>query len=261
MSKLSAFHNEEAGVSLYQVNCIPFMEEIARKHTKVDFLSFLKQIPGYEYQKIYYQGNLVARCFKKHQFYIFLKEHDIDWEKIISKKLLPDNALLGIIRETLFIIGVKYQQGEVSVDEKLQTCDFNRKQYLKLVASLPLKVEYVYVLIDWFNNPKYKDVLDYIHSVNCHYKFKEPLLQFRRLDVYLYRLWVGFFLPAKAELFSEFVNFGGDSLLEEDGVGFVDEQVGAHFYKSPLFFYGKPGVNAGADFSVPRFFEDGFGGF
>ena len=32
MSKLSASHNEEAGVSLYHVDCVPFMKEIARKH-------------------------------------------------------------------------------------------------------------------------------------------------------------------------------------------------------------------------------------
>ncbi len=28
MSELSAFHNEESGVSLYHVDCVPFMEEI-----------------------------------------------------------------------------------------------------------------------------------------------------------------------------------------------------------------------------------------
>ena len=44
--------------------------------------------------------------------------------------------LLVIVRETLFIIEVKYQQVEGSVDEKLQTCDFKRKQYLKLVVGL-----------------------------------------------------------------------------------------------------------------------------
>ncbi len=27
--------------------------------------------------------------------------------------------------------------------------------------------------IDWFKDPSYKDVLDYINSVNCHYKFNE----------------------------------------------------------------------------------------
>lgn len=42
-----------------------------------------------------------------------------------------------------------------SVDEKLQTCDFKRKQYLKMVHSLGLKVEYVYVLNDWFKNTKF----------------------------------------------------------------------------------------------------------
>lgn len=66
---------------------------------------------------------------------------------------------------------MKYQQGHGSVDEKLQTCDFKKKQYLKLVQPLGIKVEYVYLLNDWFENPSYKDVLDYIRSVDCHYTF------------------------------------------------------------------------------------------
>jgi hypothetical protein len=148
---------------------------------KVDFLDLLKGIHGYTVQKsikragldVYFDGKLVARTFKKHDFYRFLEENNIDWKNTISKKLLPDDALLVIIRETLFIIEVKYQQVAGSVDEKLQTCDFKRKQYLKLVQSLGLKVEYVYVLSNWFKKPEYKDVLDYINSVNCHYKFNE----------------------------------------------------------------------------------------
>lgn len=148
---------------------------------KVDFQELIKSIPGYELNIIphkvglglYFESQLVARCFRKYDFYRFLEEEGINWERLISKKLLPDDALLVIVRETLFIIEVKYQQVGGSVDEKLQTCDFKRKQYLKLVASLGIKVEYVYVLSDWFNKPAYKDVLDYIHSVNCHYKFNE----------------------------------------------------------------------------------------
>jgi len=161
---------------------------------KVDFLDLLKGIPGYSVKKssvkagsdVYFDQKLVARCFKKYDFYKFLEENDIDWTLIISKRLLPDDALLVIIRETLFIIEVKYQQVAGSVDEKLQTCDFKRKQYLKLVQSLELKVEYVYVLSDWFKKPEYKDVLDYINSVNCHYKFNELPLA-----------WLG--LPTKAK--------------------------------------------------------------
>jgi len=69
---------------------------------------------------------------KKYDFYRFLEESKIDWRKLLSKKFLPDDAMLVIIRETLFIIDVKYQQVAGSVDEKLQTCDFKRKQYLWL---------------------------------------------------------------------------------------------------------------------------------
>ncbi len=146
---------------------------------EVDFQNLLAAKPGYEVKPIpgkagkgvYFKGELVARCFRKHDFYNYLEEEDVDWEPKISKQLLPDDALLVIVRETLFIIEVKYQQVAGSVDEKLQTCDFKRKQYQKLVAGLGLRVEYVYVLNDWFRQPCYKDVLDYIHSVNCQYKF------------------------------------------------------------------------------------------
>jgi len=148
---------------------------------KVDFQELLGRISGYQVKKlsdkagmgVYFEGKLVARCFRKHDFYQFLTESKVGWRSLISKKLLPDDALLVIVRETLFIIEVKYQQVGGSVDEKLQTCDFKRKQYLKLVNSLGLKVEYVYVLCDWFKKPEYKDVLEYIHSVNCHYRFNE----------------------------------------------------------------------------------------
>lgn len=152
---------------------------------QVDLLTHLQHIPGYSIREapkkaghfVFYRESLVARCFKKHAFYKFLKEEGVDWKKYITKKLLPDDALLVIVRETLFIIEVKFQQGEGSVDEKLQTCDFKRKQYLKLVTPLQLRVEYVYVLAAWFRADKYKDALAYIQSVNCNYYFDTPPLR------------------------------------------------------------------------------------
>ena len=151
---------------------------------EVDFQDLLAAINGYEVKPIigkagkgvFFKGELIARCFRKHDFYQFLEEYKVNWKNILSKRLLPDDALLIIVRETLFIIEVKYQKVAGSVDEKLQTCDFKRKQYQKLVMSIDLKVEYVYVLNDWFKKPEYKDVLEYINSMNCHYKFnKLPL--------------------------------------------------------------------------------------
>jgi len=147
---------------------------------KVDFLTLIQDVPGYTVRPshiagtdILFDDKIVATCLKKHEFYRFLENKSVNWKTLISKKLLPDDAILVILRETLFIIEVKYQEVQGSVDEKLQTCDFKRKQYVKLVSPLNLKVEYVYVLNDWFKKPGYKDVLDYIHSVNCHYKFNE----------------------------------------------------------------------------------------
>ena len=158
---------------------------------EVDFQALIKAIPGYEVKGlsgkagmgVFFEGDLVARCFRKYDFYRFLSESGVVWKNLITKKLLPDDALLVIIRETLFIIEVKYQQVGGSVDEKLQTCDFKRKQYLKLVSPLNLKVEYVYVLNGWFKKPEYKDVLDYIHSVNCHYRFNELPLTWLGLPI------------------------------------------------------------------------------
>lgn len=152
-----------------------------RFEEKVDFLTLIQGINGYEVKEtkiqdiydIFYKKEKepVAKSMKKHGFYRYLESQSIDWKDRISARLLPDDALLVIVRETLFIIEVKYQQVEGSVDEKLQTCDFKKKQYQKLLKPLGLKVEYVYVLNDFFKKKKYKDVLNYIESVNCHYMF------------------------------------------------------------------------------------------
>lgn len=146
---------------------------------KTDILTYIrKNISGYSVRpalighEILFNEKVVAHSYKKHDFYAYLKSNGVDWTKVISKQLLPDDAIFVIKENTLFIIEVKHQEVNGSVDEKLQTCDFKRKQYLKLLAPLNIDVEYLYVLDSWFRNPKYKDVLDYIHSVGCHYYFE-----------------------------------------------------------------------------------------
>ena len=146
---------------------------------KVDFQDLLSAKAGYKIRpsankagkEVLFEDKIVARCFRKHDLYRFLDEKGVDWKSRISKKLLPDDALLVINSQKLFIIEVKYQQVEGSVDEKLQTCDFKRKQYVNLVTGCDMQIEYVYVLNDWFQDPSYRDVLAYIESVGCHYRF------------------------------------------------------------------------------------------
>ena len=146
---------------------------------KVDILSLLKTKKGYEVKKniVYYKGEEVAKSFKKRALYRFLEAEGVDYTKILSKRLEPDEALYVIINNTLFVIEMKFQKVGGSVDEKLQTCDFKRKHYAKLLAPLNIEVEYIYILSDWFRKPQYKDVCDYIISVGCQYYFEYLPLQ------------------------------------------------------------------------------------
>lgn len=146
---------------------------------EADILTLLRSTKNYtvENDLIYYEGKEVAKSMKKNALYVYLASKGVDYKKIISKKLLPDEAIYVIINNTLFVIEVKFQQVAGSVDEKLQTCDFKRKQYAKLMAPLNIEVEYIYILSDWFRAEAYKDVLDYIISVGCQYYFKYLPLQ------------------------------------------------------------------------------------
>ena len=139
-----------------------------------DILSLLRKAKGYSVKGnvIYYKNMEVARSYRKHGLYKYLSSHGVKYRKHISKRLLPDEALYVIVRNTLYIIEMKFQKVVGSVDEKLQTCDFKKKQYKKLMSQLNIEVEYIYILDDWFKKPEYKDTLDYIISVGCQYYFK-----------------------------------------------------------------------------------------
>lgn len=146
---------------------------------KVDLGVFLNNQQGYKVDgfRVFYNNELVAKIFKKHALYRFLKSEGVDWKKHLSQKLLPDNCIYVIINNTVFIIEVKHQQTTGSVDEKLQTCDFKKKQYIKLFSELNYKVEFMYILDNWFRQDRYKDVRDYIISVGCHYYYNYIPLQ------------------------------------------------------------------------------------
>jgi len=153
---------------------------------RTDFASVISKLPGYtvEGDAILFNGKEVARLFKKNKLYAnLLKPMGVNYDGILSKKLLPDDAVLVLINKTLYIVEVKFQTVSGSVDEKLQTCDFKLKQYKKLIEPMGLKVKYVYILNSWFQKKEYKDVLGYIKSVGCDYFFDELPLDFLGLPV------------------------------------------------------------------------------
>ncbi len=140
---------------------------------QTDLSTFLNSQKNYHVKGgiVYFKNREVARVFKKYKLYKFLEEYDIDWRNILSKKLLPDDSIYVIVSNTIYIIECKFQKVAGSVDEKLQTCDFKKKQYQKLFSRANIEVEYMYLLSDWFKKSAYKDVLDYIISVRCKYYF------------------------------------------------------------------------------------------
>ena len=151
---------------------------------KVDFLTFIEKQKNYSVNgnTILYKGKEAGLTFKKNGLYKYLESKGIDYKKIISKRILPDDVVFVIANNTMHILEVKFQEVAGSTDEKLQTCDFKIKQYRKLLARLNVEVQYIYILSAWFDQPKYKDVFDYIQSINgCSYYFN--YLPLRRLGL------------------------------------------------------------------------------
>lgn len=147
-----------------------------------DLITFLRKQKGYSVEKIngysnshnlYFNNKIVARTFPKYDLYSFLKkDFNLDWEDVLSKRLVPDDALYVFLKNTVYIIEKKNQTVGGSVDEKLQTCDFKRKQYKKLFSKINYEIEYMYLLSRWFDTKRYKDSLDYVIQSNCHYYFE-----------------------------------------------------------------------------------------
>jgi len=143
---------------------------------RIDLRTAFNNLPNYQVKgnDLIYNGKIVAKMYKKYELYNkFLTNLGVKWQSLASHRLVPDDSIFVLANNTLFIIEMKFQHGSGSVDEKLQTCDFKKKQYKKLLSETKIKVEYVYVLNDWFKQSRYKDVLNYIESVNCKFFFEK----------------------------------------------------------------------------------------
>lgn len=123
---------------------------------------------------IYLGKENVGKLVQKFALYKdFLEPNGVDWRTVLSKKMLPDDCFVNYRDKTVYVIEKKFQSSAGSVDEKLQTCDFKRKQYTKLFKTIDYKVKYIYLLCDWFKRDEYRDVLQYIKDVGCDYYFNE----------------------------------------------------------------------------------------
>ena len=113
----------------------------------------------------------------KYNMYRYLKSNGIDWTKILSRKLLPDEAFYDEATKELSIYEKKFQKTEGSADEKPQTCAFKLWEFSKIGKAIgAAKVTYTYILSNWFKQERYKDMLDYIKSIpGCDYLFEDEV--------------------------------------------------------------------------------------
>ncbi len=123
------------------------------------------------------EDNLIGFSKSKNDFRNFLKHNDVDLS-VNSDTLLPDDAFINLTNKTVYIIEKKFQHGSGSVDEKLQTCLYKKRQYYKLVSQIGFDIAYTYVLNDWFDQNKYRDVFEFIEEMGCFYFFNELPLDF-----------------------------------------------------------------------------------
>jgi hypothetical protein len=141
-----------------------------------DLATALASVEGFKVvgRDVLFREKPVGKIYSKNKLYSeLLPNLEIDYKNILSKKLLPDDACFAYKSRIFTVIEKKYQQVAGSVDEKLQTCDFKKKQYERLFSGKGITVQYCYVLSEWFKDPSYRDTLSYIQSVGCHYYFEE----------------------------------------------------------------------------------------
>src|SRR5712671_5660102 len=68
------------------------------------------KLEGYEIKgdEIFKKGRKVAQLYSKNKLYkVLLEPKKIDYRHLISKRLLPDEAIL--IKDTLFLVEMKFQ--------------------------------------------------------------------------------------------------------------------------------------------------------
>lgn len=120
------------------------------------------------------KGDELGLILSQGLLYEFLKSKNIDYKNIFSKKYKPDEAFLNIQKRALTIVEKKFQSTPGSVDEKLQTFEFKKWVYSKLIDKID-EIDYVRFIFvgngSWFNHHRYKDVYDYFKERGIEYYF------------------------------------------------------------------------------------------
>ena len=114
--------------------------------------------------EIYYQDGVYKLLFEP---------NGINWNQHFSARLKPDTAIYSPERRALTVIEKKQQEGEGSVAEKLQTCDYKLNYYKTLASRLSIDVELVWLLGPYFEKKQetLRSVFEYMEEKGSRYYF------------------------------------------------------------------------------------------
>jgi hypothetical protein len=127
-----------------------------------------------ENNEVFKNDTLVGLYCPKYSFYKkFLKVNGIDWRDRISKQLLPDIVFVNYQTKTIYFGDNKFQKGPGSADEKIETAHYKHFVLSELCEDLGYKIDYFYLLNDWFLQKKYNTVKKYLDLYGYKYYFNE----------------------------------------------------------------------------------------
>lgn len=181
--------NTSGGGAQTNKNGLKFEEETSLKDA-FEKEGFVLNSINKKIHNVYYEEKQIGVVLKKNGFYEYFKllkkiNKIPVWKNYISKKLYPDEIFLNFKDKTLYIIEKKYQKGNGSVDEKLQTFQFKIYEFEKFTPILNDvdKIKYYYLTNDFYHTEKYKDLREYI-KLNGSDIF-ENVIEFEKLGLYI----------------------------------------------------------------------------
>ena len=130
---------------------------------KISGLNFNKLHPKYRVRMMYekdkgyyiFQGkDIICESHPKKQFKAYFHTNTISYQMDMPN-MEPDNCIINWKTKTIYIIEIKFQHKEGSVDEKPQAYIFRQRYFNDLLKSMGMKVKLIYVFNDWFRQNKY----------------------------------------------------------------------------------------------------------
>ena len=104
------------------------------------------------------------KMFRQNKIYDEISKEKLN-QTIVRQKMgtrkRPDIAVLNESNKTINIFEIKCQNGNGSVDEKLETGTYKKHYFKELFKPHNYSITYSYILNDYFNNNKYKHIIKY----------------------------------------------------------------------------------------------------